>query len=246
MAVVNSAGPIIGVTAYRERAAMGVWDTEAIFLPLKFMEAITNAGGTAVVLPPQNASPEAVRGVLDRIDGLAVSGGYDVNPERYGRARGPHTDDPRDVRDHWELELLGAARERDMPILGVCRGAQLLNVSRGGTLIQHLPDVVGSTRHQGSNGVFSSVPVAVEPTSKLAQFHDASREVPVYHHQAIEELGEGLVVSALSDDGVIEAVEDQGMSFCLATQWHPEQDPAGSRRLYEAFVAAAADYAARR
>lgn len=246
MALVSSRGPIIGVTAYRERAAMGVWDTEAVFLPLNYMHAITNAGGTAVVLPPQEASPEAVRAVLDRIDGLAVSGGYDVNPERYGRLRGAHTDEPRDVRDHWELELLKAARELDMPVLGVCRGAQLLNVSRGGTLIQHLPDVVGSTRHQGSNGVFASVPVAVEPSSKLAQFHDASRAVPVYHHQAIEDLGEGLVVSAYSDDGVIEAIEDPTMTFCLTTQWHPEQDPAGSGRLYEAFVAASRDYASRR
>jgi len=141
--------------------------------------------------------------------------------------------------------LLRAADELDLPTLGVCRGAQVLNVARGGTLHQHVPDLVGSTRHQGSNGVFARLPVTVDPASLLGSLHPHAREVPVYHHQAIDALGEGLVVSARSDDGIIEAVEDPSRSFLLATQWHPEQD-AGELGIYEGFVAAAASRAAAR
>ncbi len=237
----SAASPLIGVTSYREHASMGVWNTESVFLPLTYAQPIITAGATVVVLPPQPVNTAAVERVLDGIDGLAVSGGYDVDPALYGREAHPHTDEPRSVRDAWEMALLAAAHERDMPVLGVCRGAQVLNVLRGGTLHQHLPDLVGSTRHQGKDGVFATVPVELEPGSQLATVHDAARIVPVYHHQAIDALGEGLVVAARSDDGIIEAIEDPSRTFCVATQWHPEQDP-GSARLYEAFVDAARTY----
>jgi putative glutamine amidotransferase len=139
------------------------------------------------------------------------------------------------------MALLAGAIERDMPILGVCRGAQVLNVLRGGTLHQHLPDVVASTRHQGHDGVFSSVPVTTVAGTALHAHHPVSRAVPVYHHQAIDILGEGLVAAAWSDDGVVEAIEDPSLTFCIAAQWHPEQDP-DSTSLYDAFVDAARAY----
>lgn len=233
--------PVIGVTSYREFASMGVFATEAVFLPASYMDSIVAAGGAVVVLPPQELDTASVARVLDGIDGLALSGGYDVDPALYGQVAHERTDEPRTVRDSWELALLEGAMERDLPVLGVCRGAQLMNVLRGGTLHQHLPDVVGTTRHQGSDGVFASVRVDVTDGSLLSTAHDASREVPVYHHQAIDTLGAGLAVTARSDDGVIEAIEDPSLTFCLATQWHPEQDD-GSARLYEAFVAAARAY----
>lgn len=245
MAGMSTLKPVIGVTSYRERAAMGVWDTEAVFLPVSYANALWSAGATVVVLPPQAADPDNAADVVSRLDGLAISGGYDVDPARYGASAHPLSDEPRPFRDEWEIALLNAACEIDMPILGVCRGAQVLNVARGGTLIQHLPDVVGSTRHQGSHGVFASVGVTVDQGTLLSRFHDAAADVPVYHHQAIDSLGAGLTVCARSDDGVIEAIEDPSLSFCIATQWHPEQDP-GSERLYEAFILAAATFASAR
>lgn len=130
-------------------------------------------------------------------------------------------------------------------MLGVCRGAQVLNVARGGTLIQHVPEAVGHGGYQGSGGVFETMPVSISPGTLLARVHPARRDVPVYHHQAIAQLGDGLVVSARGDDGVIEAVEDPSLSFCVAVQWHPEQDP-GSAGLYGAFADAARAFHARR
>lgn len=238
---VSAARPIIGLTSYRERAVMGPFDTMAVFLPTSYGDAIVRAGGSIVVLPPQEPEAASVARILDGLDGLSISGGYDVDPAVYGHSAHPTTDEPRQDRDAWELALLAGAVARDMPILGVCRGAQVLNVLRGGTLHQHLPDVVGTTRHQGADGVFSSVPVATVPGTMLDDVHPVDRTVPVYHHQAIDTLGEGLVAAAWSEDGVIEAIEEPSLTFCIAAQWHPEQDP-GSAPLYAAFVAAAHAY----
>jgi putative glutamine amidotransferase len=217
---------------------MGVWNVPAVLLPTSYIVPIQRAGATIVVLPPQDADPASVGAVLDGLDGLCIAGGYDVDPATYSQDPHPETDAPRPQRDAWELALIAAARGRDMPMLGVCRGAQVLNVGRGGTLIQHVPDVVGHGGYQGSNGIFVTMPVSVLPGTLLARVHPARRDVPVYHHQSIAQLGDGLVVSALSDDGVIEAVEDPSLTFCVAVQWHPEQD-SGSASLYEAFVDAA-------
>ncbi|MBC7298548.1 MAG: gamma-glutamyl-gamma-aminobutyrate hydrolase family protein, partial [Demequina sp.] len=169
---------------------------------------------------------------------LCISGGYDVDPVAYAQAPHPETDPPRRQRDAWEFALIAAAQGRDLPILGVCRGAQVLNVARGGSLVQHVPDVVGHTGYQGSDGVFVTMPVSMVPGTLLAHLHPARRDVPVYHHQSIAQLGDGLIVSAWGDDGVIEAVEDPSLTFCVATQWHPEQDP-GAQGLFDAFVTAA-------
>ena len=233
--------PIIGVTSYLEQAVMGVWDVPAVFLPTSYVKPIAAAGASIVVLPPQEVDPDAVSRILNGLDGLCVSGGYDVDPAAYGHTPHADSDAPRVDRDAWELALLACAIEIKMPVLGVCRGAQVLNVLRGGTLHQHLPDLVGSARHQGRDGVFAAVPVRIIEGSLLATLHPLEREVPVYHHQAIDSLGAGLTVSARSDDGVIEAVEDPALPFCVAVQWHPEQDP-GSMGLYQGFVEAARGY----
>ncbi len=217
---------------------MGVWNVPAVLLPTSYIVPIQRAGATIVVLPPQDADPASVGAVLDGLDGLCLSGGYDVDPATYAQVPHPETDAPRPQRDAWELALIAGARGRDMPMLGVCRGAQVLNVSRGGTLVQHVPDAVGHGGYQGSGGVFVTMPVSISPGTLLARIHPARRDVPVYHHQSIAQLGDGLVVSALGDDGIIEAVEDPSLTFCVAVQWHPEQDP-GSASLYEAFVDAA-------
>ena len=238
---VSPSRPIVGVTSYREQAAMGVWEVPAIFLPTSYVKPIAAAGATVVVLPPQEVDPGGVSRILDGLDGLCLSGGYDVDPAAYGHSPHPMTDRPRGSRDAWEFALLTEALDRDMPVLGVCRGAQVLNVVRGGTLHQHLADVVGSTRHQGVDGVFATVPVSVAEGTLLATLYPLSRGVPVYHHQAIDSLGAGLVVSAMSDDGVVEAVEDPSLTFCVAVQWHPEQDE-GAADLYAGFVEAARSY----
>ena len=234
----SAARPIIGVTSYLDRAVMGAFDVDAVFLPHSYIAPIEAAGASVVVLPPQDAHPAVVSRILDGIDGLCVSGGYDVNPAAYGQAPHAETDAPHDDRDAWEFALLRGALDRNMPTLGVCRGAQVLNVLRGGTLHQHVPDVVGSSRHQGVNGEFSAVPITVAAGTLLSTMHSAKRTVPVYHHQAIDALGDGLRASAWSDDDIIEAVEDPNLAFCVALQWHPEHDP-GSSSVYRAFAAAA-------
>lgn len=230
--------PIIGVTSYLERAVMGVWDVPAVFLPTTYIAPMQRAGATIVVLPPQDTDPAGAAAVLDGLDGLYISGGYDVDPSTYAQAPHPETDPPRRQRDAWEFALIAAAQGRDMPILGVCRGAQVLNVARGGSLVQHVPDVVGHGKYQGSDGVFVTMPVSVVPGTLLARLHPRRRNVPVYHHQSIAQLGDGLMVSAWGDDGVVEAIEDPVLSFCVATQWHPEQDP-GADGVFGAFIDAA-------
>ena len=220
---------------------MGEWDVPAVFLPTSYVKPIFAAGASVVVLPPQDVHPDAVSRVLEGLDGLCVSGGYDVDPAAYGHSPHVQTDAPRNDRDAWEFALLAGALEFKMPVFGVCRGAQVLNVLRGGTLHQHLPDVVGSSKHQGHDGVFAKLQVKVIEGTLLATLHPLVRDVPVYHHQAIDSLGAGLVVSASCEDGIIEAVEDPSLPFCIAVQWHPEQDP-GAASLYRGFVDAARAY----
>jgi len=236
--------PVVGITSYREQAQSGVWDVQAVFLPWNYPEAFIGAGAAVAILPPQPALPDAVAAVLDGLDGLVVTGGQDLDPAHYGAEPHPSNDEPRDMRDWWELALAAEALKRGMPYLGICRGAQVLNVVRGGTLIQHVPDVVGHKRHEGEDGVFGSMAVSVSPDSRLAALHPLESTVPVYHHQAIESPGEGLVVTARSEDNIVEAIEDPAADFCLAVQWHPEQDT--RPELFAAFVAAAAEFRATR
>ncbi|MDR2255790.1 MAG: gamma-glutamyl-gamma-aminobutyrate hydrolase family protein [Arthrobacter sp.] len=234
--------PIIGVTTYLERAQTGVWDVQASFLPKVYIDAVTDAGGIAVLLPPQPGSPEAAAAVVGRLDGLIVSGGADVDPALYGQAAHPRTGAPRVDRDAWETALLLAAAAADVPYLGICRGAQVLNVARGGTLHQHLPDLVGDERYQPGVAQFGTEPVSVDAGTALAALIGDGVDARVYHHQAIDAVGEGLLVTARSADGVIEAIEDPDARFGVAVQWHPEED-ATDRRLFAGLVAAAQAFA---
>jgi putative glutamine amidotransferase len=234
--------PIIGLTTYLEQAQTGVWDVPASFLPKVYFEAVTKAGGIAVLLPPQPVDEAIADRVLDGLDGLIITGGKDVDPARYGQDAHPATDVPRRDRDVWEDALLLAAIKRELPFLGICRGAQVLNVALGGTLIQHLPDVVGSTRYNLGEGNFNDVAVAVEPGTELAELVGAGVTAKVYHHQAIDRLADGLRVSARADDGIIQAIELESVPFGVAVQWHPEEST-DDVRLFAGLVEAARSYA---
>jgi putative glutamine amidotransferase len=244
--------PLIGLTTYLERAKTGVWDVPASFLPKVYFDAVEKAGGIAVLLPPQAISDPIADRLLDSLDGLILTGGKDIEPSRYGQDAHPETDEPRRDRDAWEDTLLRRAIEREIPFLGICRGAQMLNIARGGTLHQHLPDVVGDRRYQAGEGIFNHVEVDVAKGSRLASLLSSFPEtvtttidVPVYHHQAIDALGAGLVVTARTPDGTIEAVELESVPFGVAVQWHPEES-ADDIRLFAGLVEAARQYRAQK
>jgi putative glutamine amidotransferase len=235
---------VIGLTTYLEPAQTGVWDVPASFLPQAYFEAVNRAGGIAVLLPPQPVDEDIASRVLDGLDGLIVTGGKDVDPARYGQAPHPTTDQPRLDRDAWEDALLRGAIERELPFLGICRGAQVLNVALGGTLIQHLPDVVGSTRYNLGGGQYNEVAVEVVPGSELSELIGAGVDAKVYHHQAIDRVAEGLTVSARTDDGIIQGVELPSVPFGVAVQWHPEES-SEDIRLFAGLVEAARAYRAK-
>ena len=238
--------PLIGLTTYLEQAQTGVWDVQASFLPKVYFNAVNVAGGIAVLLPPQPVDEAIANRVLDGLDGIIITGGKDVDPARYGQEPHAETDEPRKDRDAWEDALLGAAIDRGIPFLGICRGMQMLNVVRGGTLLQHLPDVLGTNRYGLGAGNFSPNAVHVEPGSKLSTMMGDQLIGKSYHHQGLDAVGEGLVVSARSDDGVIQAVELPDHPYGVAVQWHPEQDAEDDARLFAGLVDAARDYAAAR
>jgi putative glutamine amidotransferase len=243
--------PVLGLTTYLQQAQTGVWDVRASFLPGIYIEGLTLAGGIATLLPPQPVDEMIAARVLDGLDGLVVTGGKDVDPASYGHDRHPATDEPpRDARDEFEFALVVEALRRRVPVLGICRGAQVLNVALGGTLHQHLPDVVGHTGHQAGNAVFTTTRVRTVPGTRLAGLIGESSDAQCYHHQAIAELGRGLIVSAQDDgDGVIEAVEvDQRLhpdTWVVAVQWHPEER-LDDLRLFAGVVDAARRYASGR
>ena len=234
--------PIIGLTTYLEQAQTGVWDVQAAFLPKVYFEAITRVGGIAVLLPPQPVSEEIANRVLDGLDGLLITGGKDVDPARYGQEPHPTTDTPRTDRDAWEDALLTAAIARELPFLGICRGAQVLNIARGGTLHQHLPEVIGTEKYQLGGGTFGQVDVEADADSAVGRLVGTDPlGVSVYHHQAIDRVGEGLRVTARTADGVVQAVELEGVPFVVAVQWHPEQT-GDDLRLFAGLVDAAREY----
>lgn len=235
--------PVIGITTYLEQAQTGVWDVRASFLPKVYIDAVTDAGGIAVLLPPQPVTPAAARRLLDSLDGLIVSGGADVDPARYGQEPHARTGAPRTDRDAWEDALLTAAIDAELPFLGICRGAQMLNVALGGTLHQHLPDVVGSEKYQPAPAEFGSESVSIAPGTALSSLLGDGLDVHVYHHQALDRVADGLLVSAQTADGVIEAVELPSVPFGVAVQWHPEEN-AADRRLFAGLVVAAGQYSA--
>lgn len=229
-----STPPVVGLTGYEEQVRWGVWDVPGVLLPSTYVRAVVAAGGVPVLLPPV---PEVVETVLSRLDGLVLSGGPDIQPGRYGAAPLASTAEPRVDRDAAELALAEAARAAGLPVLGICRGLQLLNVARGGTLHQHLPDVVGTDAHAPAPGVYGRHPVTIGAGSRLAEIVGrSSTDVPSYHHQAVDALGSGLTVTAVAPDGTVEAVEDPSLPFCVAVQWHPEAGD--DLALFRALVAA--------
>ena len=241
--------PVLGLTTYLQQAQTGVWDVRASFLPAIYFEGVAMAGGIAVLLPPQPVDADIVERVLDGLDAVIITGGCDVDPAGYGQQPHPATDEPvgdNRLRDAWEFGLLKGALGRGIPVLGICRGAQVVNVALAGTLHQHLPDVLGHTRHQQGNAVFATSSVRTVPGTRLAALIGESSNAQCYHHQAIDRLGEGLIISAQDDDGVIEAVEIDRAThpdkWVLAVQWHPEER-LDDLRLFAAVVEAAAVYA---
>ncbi|MEV0245665.1 gamma-glutamyl-gamma-aminobutyrate hydrolase family protein [Nocardia sp. NPDC050712] len=230
--------PVIGLPTYREQTRFGTWDTDSAVLPIGYAVTVQRAGGIPVLLPPTGvAHPELV----ERLDGLVLTGGADIDPARYGRPLEQALGYTRTDRDTSEFELFTLARAAGLPILAVCRGLQLVNVALGGTLIQHLPDVVGHEEHSGGPGSFTVVPTSTTPGSAVAALLGPEVKAHCHHHQAIEELAPGLSATAHAADGTIEAVEARDGSFLLGVQWHPEADSTDDR-LLRALVDAAGAY----
>jgi putative glutamine amidotransferase len=236
-----STRPVIGITTYAQEASWGVWRLPAALIPLDYVDAVERAGGRPVLIPP---SEVGVAETLDTLDGIVFSGGADVDPARYGADPHPETDTPQARRDAGEMALLEAALERDLPTLAICRGFQLLNVARGGDLVQHLPEMTGNDAHKQVPGEFAVHPVEVRAGSRLAGIVGSASDVTSHHHQALGRVGEGLVESAWAADGTLEAVEDPSLRFAVGVQWHPEAGEDAA--LFEALVEQAREYRAAR
>ncbi|WP_205314747.1 gamma-glutamyl-gamma-aminobutyrate hydrolase family protein [Nonomuraea lactucae] len=226
--------PVIGITTYVEPARFTVWDATVALLPYTYVEQVERAGGQPVLLPPAGEPA----GVVGRLDGLILAGGGDIDPGRYGEERHERTGYVRTFRDTAESDLLSAALEAELPFLGICRGLQVLNVTLGGTLHQHLPDLVGHTEHAPAPGRFGHLGVRAAPGSRVAEALGTEQvvEVPHYHHQGIDRLAPGLTVTAVAEDGAVEAAELDSGFFAMGVQWHPEA--ATDCALFEALVAA--------
>lgn len=227
---------LVGITAYSEVARWGVWEQRATLLPQNYVDQVAAAGGVPVLLPPV----PGIEAAVSRLDGLVISGGPDVEPARYGQEPGPRTTVIRPGRDEAELALFLAARQNGTPVLGICRGMQLMNVALGGALIQHLPDAVGHEGHSPTPGAMGSHTVTVSPASCLAAIVGAGPAVvPTHHHQGVDRLGTDLVATAHAEDGTIEAFELKSAEhpFALGVQWHPEAS--NEQKLFRALVAAA-------
>jgi putative glutamine amidotransferase len=230
---------VIGLTAYAESAKMLVWDREFALLHASYVAATERGGGVAILLPPQPAG--GADEVLDRLDALVLTGGADVDPARYGEVPAERTSAPRVQRDEWEMALARGALSRDLPLLAICRGLQIVNVVLGGSLHQHLPDVAGHAGHQPSPGVFGPVDVSTEPGTRTAELIGSRVRVSCHHHQALARLAPGLEVTGRAEDGTVEAVEVPGQSFAIGVQWHPEEDSEDGR-LFAALVSAGQRY----
>jgi len=222
--------PLIGVSTYLEAGARwGQWELEAALLPAGYPRLVQRAGGLATMLPPD--APEHAAATVARLDGLVIAGGPDVEPYRYGAELDPRTGPPAPARDAWELALIDAALTAGVPLLGICRGMQLLNVALGGTLVQHLDG------HAEVPGVFGRHLVKPVPGTSYADVVPDESSVPTFHHQSVDRLGTNLIPSAYAPDGTVEAVELPGPSWVMGVQWHPEMDD--DLRVMRALVEAA-------
>ncbi|HEX2705248.1 MAG TPA: gamma-glutamyl-gamma-aminobutyrate hydrolase family protein [Candidatus Lustribacter sp.] len=215
--------PVIGITTYVELASWGLWrDAPAALVPHGYVAHVESAGGVALLVPPRvGASAAVVAAVLGSLDGLVIAGGADVDPARYGADRHPSVEPSRADRDSMELALVRGAVARDLPLLGICRGMQVMAIAAGGSLIQHVPDVTGSAAHSPALATFGSTQVSTVDGSLVAGIVGARMEVPCCHHQAVAS-APGYVASASASDGVMEAMEAPDARFRMAVQWHPE------------------------
>jgi putative glutamine amidotransferase len=218
--------PVIGLCTAIEQASWGAWTLLGNVSPRSYSSAVQAAGATAVLLPPDDAAAERPGQMLDLVDGLLLAGGADVDPASYGDRPHPETAGSRPERDRFELALAHAALEREMPLLGICRGMEVLNVACGGTLEQHLPDRLGSERHRHTLGAFDDHEVRLAPGSLAARSVGAERTaVKSHHHQGVAELGDELVESGWAvEDDLVEAIELPAKPYALGVLWHPEED----------------------
>jgi putative glutamine amidotransferase len=244
------ARPLIGVTTYRQTTSWWSWERDAALVPGTYLDMVEAAGGRPLLLPPSGPEPpgpdpaggraggaEELDQVVSVLDGLVLIGGGDVGPERYGQRPDPRNGGTNPRRDDLELGLLDVALARDLPLLAICRGMQLLNVALGGDLVQQLSEVLGPNPHQPGPGAFGPIEVVTTGGSILRRVFGERAEVLCSHHQAVSTPGRGLEVTATSADGIIEAVELPGYRFVVGVQWHPEE--AGGLGLFEALVSAA-------
>ena len=233
--------PVIGLTTYREQARWGVWDQRADLLPTQYAAAVEATGGVPVLLPV--GRPEAAAAVVARLDGLVVSGGADVDPSRYDEDAHPRTAGWRPDRDAWEAALLDAADAVALPVLGVCRGMQVMAVHAGGALDQHVPDLVDHEQHSPGGDEFGEVGVTTTAGTRLAGLVGGRLSVSCHHHQSVR-THPGFDAVAHAADGTLEAMEAPGTRFCVGVQWHPET--AADVGLLEGLVQAATTFAAAR
>lgn len=235
--------PVVGICTALERAQWSVWDQEAMLLPRSYVDAVQRAGATVVMLPPDDAVAERPDELLNLVDGLILAGGADIDPGAYGEQAHPETGGTVPERDSFEIALARRALERNIPVLGICRGMQLINVACGGSLIQHLPEHFGHHDHRRVPGSFDGADhfVRLEPGSLVARAAGEERHsTKSHHHQGIDRLGVGLRVSGWADlDELPEAIEVPDLQFALGVQWHPEADEAST--LVAALVDAARD-----
>ena len=231
------ATPLIGITSYALDASWGAWRLPAALVPLSYVLSVEAAGGRALIVPPADG---AVEETLDALDGLILSGGADIDPGRYGADAHPETAMVQPERDEAELALLRGALARELPVLAICRGMQLLNVVHGGALHQHLPELVGHEGHRERPGTFSDHDVRLEPRSQTGRLLGARTEVKSSHHQGLATVGEALEAVGWADDGSIEAIEDPAHRFALGVLWHPEEGE--DKRLFAALVEEARRY----
>ena len=238
--------PNVGVTCNLEVVKYGIWTEPAAMVPLTYVRAIARAGGRPLLIAPTPADLEDPSELLGLLDGVLVTGGADDDPVNYGEAPHDKTGPVARDRDEFELMLVRAAADRDLPCLGICRGMQVVNVAYGGALEQHLPDRLEHDIHRGDGAAFADHNVDVEPDSLAALAAGATRvAVKSYHHQGVARIGDGLRTTARAEtDGTIEAVEDAGKRFMLGVLWHPEEDEAD--RLIGAFVSECREAAAAR
>jgi len=231
------ARPIVGITTYVVPAAFGGWELDSALVPHDYVVAVERVGGRALLVPP---SSDGVEEPLDALDGLILSGGADLDPANYGQEPHPETAGVSRERDAAEFALLRAALERDLPVLAICRGSQVLNVALGGDLLQHLPEVVGDERHKETTGVYSEHEVDLVDGSRLGGLLGSRVPVKSHHHQGYGRLGDGLAAAARADDGTVEALEAPTRRFAVGVLWHPEAGD--DARLFEELVAEAGRY----